>query len=218
MEATKTATPVIPATPAVRVPVRGKAPGAGEPRRSPRARLRRRLLTLASLLGLGGLFGCARTQADPAEPTQLAEGSDLRFAHTVDTSASPEAIWALWTNVDSWGEWDSGLRRARIDGELGLGTRGRLVPKRGFPSRFEISEWAPGEAYAFTTKLPRAELVVRRSFVEAPEGVTRFRHEVYFTGSRAETWAARLAPSFRRQLPPVMARLAELAEAGGAAP
>ena len=34
--------------------------------------------------------------------------SNVHFSHTVETSASPEAIWAIWTDVPNWKQWDDG--------------------------------------------------------------------------------------------------------------
>jgi uncharacterized membrane protein len=37
--------------------------------------------------------------------------------HSVETSASPEAVWRLWADVPRWPEWNADLARAELDGE-----------------------------------------------------------------------------------------------------
>lgn len=140
----------------------------------------------------------------------LAEGSNRRFSHTVTTTAERAAIWRLWMDVPSWKEWDDGLKDAECTGPLSLGSQGRITPKSGTNAAFEITEFSPGEAYALTTKLPFARLVVRRAF-EISEH-TQFKHDVWFDGPFAGIWAALLGPGFRKALPPTMQKLADLAE------
>jgi hypothetical protein len=156
-----------------------------------------------TLLGAGLVAGCGRrtVSAEAAAPN-----GNLSFAHRQPTSA-PDAIWALWIDVEGWPRWDTALRRATLTEPIGLGARGRLVPVRGLPSRFEITQWEPRRRYAFTTALPGASLVVTRTLL--PDG--RFEHAVEFLGPRAEPWARRLGPDFRRALPGVMQRLNVLA-------
>ena len=162
-------------------------------------------------LGLGALAACSGPSASISKPR--AAGTNVRFAHVEWTTASHAAVWAVWTDVRGWSRWDTGLRSARVRAPLSLGTRGRLIPKRGVPSRFEITAWVPEERYAFTTSLPGAALVVERSFVD-DDDATAFKHEVHFVGPRAQRWSERLGPQFRVDLPEAMRRVAALAELG----
>jgi hypothetical protein len=41
--------------------------------------------------------------------------------HSVETSASPEAIWRLWADVPGWPEWNADLARAELEGEFQAG-------------------------------------------------------------------------------------------------
>lgn len=169
--------------------------------------LRRFLLSLPLVAA-----ACAPQAQESQGPT--AEGTDADFRHVESTAAAPEAVWALWTDVSSWPEWDTELEAATLDGPMQLGATGTLVPKRGFKSKFEITVWEPPMAYAFTTKLPGGSLTVHRRFLDTGEQTT-FEHHVTFEGKSGARWAKRLGPTFRRQLPPVMVGLARLAEATG---
>ena len=139
-----------------------------------------------------------------------AAGTPLRFHHTHETTAPPEAVWRLWTHVPTWKEWDGGLDDARIEGDdLARGKSG-LVVAGGREIPFHVSEHMEGEASEIVTALPLARLVVRRTF--ASREPTRFRHDVHFEGVLAPFFALLLGRRFRRILPRTMASLAELAE------
>ncbi len=32
------------------------------------------------------------------------------------TTASPERVWALWSDPDNWSRWNTGIRSSHIDG------------------------------------------------------------------------------------------------------
>ena len=139
-------------------------------------------------------------------------GSRRSFWRSEATTAAPGAIWDLWTEVDTWPQWDTELRRATLDGPMRLGARGQLQPSRGPASRFVISLWEPGRRVRITTELPCASLVLTRTLEPAGAGCV-FTHEVEFTGALGWGFAALLGGRFRAALPGVMRRVRQLAEA-----
>lgn len=135
----------------------------------------------------------------------------MQFEHTITTSAPPEAIWALWTDVGGWPRWDTPLEWARLDGPFALNVTGRLKSRGSPDSAFTISQVDPGHSYTFTTALPLARLDVRRELGFA-DAQTCFTHRVSFSGPLGWLFGRVLGPGFQRQLPAVMERLRDLAE------
>jgi Polyketide cyclase / dehydrase and lipid transport len=135
----------------------------------------------------------------------------MKFAHTVETTAPPEKIWAAWTDVKRWPEWDTELASASLEGSFALGAKGKLKPKRGPAARFSISELIPGESYTFTTRLPLCELKVRRHLT-LKDGGACFTHEVSFVGPLSTVFANLLGRRYREALPVVMENLRNIAE------
>ncbi|MCU0948392.1 MAG: hypothetical protein MUF47_09095 [Porphyrobacter sp.] len=123
------------------------------------------------------------------------------------------SIWNLWTDPDTWGAWDGGLKHARSDEPLGFGTKGVIVPLAGPEARFAIVDWQPHRSYRFSTRLPLARLIVDRAVVK--DDPVTIRHTVWFEGLLAPLWSAILGPGFRRALPSTLARLTTMAEAEG---
>lgn len=111
-------------------------------------------------------------------------------------------------DVPGWPTWDTALTAARADGPLGLGVRSVIVSD-GREVPFEVTRFEPGESYAFSSALPFGHLVVTRSLMPVPGGVS-FTHDVQFTGLGGMGLAPILGPRFRAVLPDVMARRAAL--------
>ena len=167
---------------------------------------------LSALLLASLAAGCA-TSRPPPDDMALATGTNRAFAHTVRVQAAPDVVWALWTDVPSWPDWDVELDSAFLDGPFEVGARGRVTPVRGPSSSFRIAELEPGRAYTFETRLPLAVLRIRRSWEPSDAGAIDITHEVSFHGLTAGLFASRFGPTFRAALPVAMERIRQLAEA-----
>jgi Polyketide cyclase / dehydrase and lipid transport len=153
-----------------------------------------------------------------AQAPVIAAGTNHAFYHEVTTSAPPNAVWAVWTDVAGWGRWDKGLKSASLDGPFVTGARGTLTPLSGPNARFVVREVRQGESYRFTTALPFASLSVTRTIVSSgvssgQNASTVFRHDVRFDGLLGGFWAKRYGPGFRAALPPTMVGISTLAQA-----
>lgn len=138
-----------------------------------------------------------------------AAGTNKKFSHTETTTATPEDVWAVWTDVDNWGSWDTELVGA--EGAVDrLGAQGTIIGASGRRSPFTVTEFNEGVSYAFRTKLPGGALVVRR--VIETENPTRFSHYVSFEGVGGTLLSFVLGPQFRRALPATMQLLSARAE------
>jgi hypothetical protein len=154
----------------------------------------------------------SQTVAKESNMPAIAEGTNRAFHFTVETTATPERIWALWSDVTTWRQWDLGLGDANIQGPFQMGAKGQIIPKSGPPAAFTVTAFDPDKSYTFETGLPAARLVVTRSFVSVTPTRTVFRHDVSFKGLLGGFWANRFGPAFRQALPPTMPGLARLAE------
>ncbi len=163
------------------------------------------MLTMLTL----GLALAAQTPARPPKP------KNRHFWHTETTTASPQAIWEVWTKVDAWHLFDSELESAQINtpnGRLSTpGQTGAVVDLSGRTSRFVITEVTPELSYTYVAQLPACKLYVRHLIVELGDGRRSITHEVWFAGLMRGPFAALLGPRFRRALPGVVQAVDTLA-------
>lgn len=145
-------------------------------------------------------------QAQEKTPT------NKHFWHSEKTSAAPEKIWQIWTDVPNWKDWDSGLKEAAIKGEFGLNAKGIIRSLEGRKSKFKIVEFVEGKSYTFKTNLPLGGLYVKR-YLAVKNGQTYFTHEVWFKGITAGIFAKAFGKDFRKILPEVLTNIKTIAEA-----
>ncbi|KOY84486.1 polyketide cyclase [bacterium 336/3] len=140
-----------------------------------------------------------------------AQQTNYHFSHTDSTNATSDKIWAVWTDVPNWKQWDKGLKEATLQGEFTVGTKGKLIPDKGPKSKFVISEIESNKSYTFKTKIPFGWLIIKRT-LEVKDGKTFFTHEVEFTGLLKKVLGKKLGKNYRAILPNVMAEIKKIAE------
>lgn len=101
---------------------------------------------------------------------------------SVRSAAPREAIWAIWADVDRWGEWNPNVKWARCDGPFAAGTTGKLKPTRGPASSFEISELESDRRWVYATRLPGACLRIEHLLGEDAEGRSHITYHARLNG------------------------------------
>jgi Polyketide cyclase / dehydrase and lipid transport len=131
---------------------------------------------------------------------------------TAVSSARPETIWALWSNVAKWQTWDDALTDSSLETDFAVGSQGTLTPK-GAPQSFgfRLTEVTPLRSFSDITELPGATLTFDHLLEVTADG-TRITHRIQISGDAWEGYAARMSEDFERELPHAVTKLARLAE------
>jgi hypothetical protein len=48
--------------------------------------------------------------------------------HSIETAASPDAIWRLWSDVAGWPEWNADIEHIEISGPFAPGSTITMTP------------------------------------------------------------------------------------------
>jgi len=137
--------------------------------------------------------------------------TNKHFWNTLETTADPSDIWSIWTNVNQWKTWDSGLKDAMMNEAFQLNAKGEIISLEGRKSKFKIVEIEEGVSYTFKTNLPLGGLYVKR-YLSQKNGLNYFTHEVWFKGLTSGIFAKMFGTKFKEMLPEVMANIQEIAE------
>ncbi len=137
------------------------------------------------------------------------------FEHVETTSASPQALWAWWVDVPTWGDWSGWSRGSSVQGLFALGSQGVVVDRFGRKAPFSVTHLDRFRSMEIAASLPGATLVVRREIVGHTEGVTTFCHSAWLEGPAARLWRRPLRQRFSSEAESNMRRLAYLADDSG---
>ena len=132
------------------------------------------------------------------------------FEHTEHTSASPESIWALWSDVTSWPVWDDGAEHVHLEGPFVAGTKGTLKPAGGPKVRFELTDVRPVQGFADVTRLPLSRMRFEHSVVRDGDR-TRVTHRVTMSGLTTPLFSRIIGRGIAKGMPETVKTLAGLA-------
>jgi hypothetical protein len=109
---------------------------------------------------------------------------------SVEVAASPEAIWAVLTDISRWPEWNSDVTSTSIDGPIGAGTTFRWKAGPGtITSTLQLVEPMKGLAWTGRTMGIRAV----HTYELAASGDTT-------TVTSEESWDGLMVRLMRRQM------------------
>jgi uncharacterized protein YndB with AHSA1/START domain len=132
--------------------------------------------------------------------------------HSIETTAAPEAIWRLWSDVARWPEWNADLARSELSGPFAVGSVITMTSHGQEPITLRIAEAVPPERFVDEADL--GEVVVRTTHRVERLGGGRCRvvYRMEITGPAADTLGPRIGPEISADFPQVLAALVEHAE------
>ena len=130
---------------------------------------------------------------------------------SIVTNAPPEHVWEAFVNLGGWPVWNHHMREVRLLTEvpLSMGSRARIVLKRGLSSTWEVTEFSPGRSFTWDASLFGSRL----SFAHVVQPVnagSRVVFRIEASGLTALAAALVLRFSYSRFLNHSLRRLKEL--------
>jgi hypothetical protein len=132
--------------------------------------------------------------------------------HSIDTTATPEAIWRLWADVEGWGTWNPDIEKIATDGPFAVGTEITMTPAGQDPVRLRVAELTEHESFIDEADL--GDVVVRTThrLDRLGQGRTRVVYRMEITGPAAEQLGPQIGPAITADFPETMAELVRLAQ------
>lgn len=129
------------------------------------------------------------------------------FERTIDTKASPEAVWRLYSDVSTWPSWDEGIEAVELDGPFESGTEGVLTAAGQGPLPFRMVEVTPARGFVDETEVPGAVLRFIHRLSPVDGGGTRIIHRVEIDGPAADDMGPQVGPQITEGMPATMESL-----------
>lgn len=138
--------------------------------------------------------------------------NEWQSSYTQKTTATTEAIWLRWTNVEDWPAEDSNLEWSRLEGEFIVGGKIVMKPKGSPKSTVIITEATPDASFETEGKIPFGKLIVSHKVEPHADGTTSFTHAITLTGPFKKLFVKLFAQKLANNLPQKMQNIARLAE------
>jgi uncharacterized protein YndB with AHSA1/START domain len=133
------------------------------------------------------------------------------FEHSVEAPVSRERVWALWTDVPGWPDWNPGVARAELDGPVAEGATGTVRGAGGPASKLTVLEMEPERRFVTEASERLMRLRFEYELADAEDDRLRITHRVHMTGLATPLMRRTVGPRLERSIPAAMAALVERA-------
>ncbi len=131
---------------------------------------------------------------------------------SIETVASPDAIWRLWSDVAGWPGWNSDIEHIEISGPFATGSTITMTPAGQEPVALPIAEAV--EPSLFVDEADLGVVVVRtvHRVERLEDDRSRVVYRMEINGPAADSVGPELGPAISGDFPETLAALVERAE------
>lgn len=135
----------------------------------------------------------------------------MTFEESIDISAEPKAVFAVYQNVADWPRWDPETEAASLDGEFVKGATGTVKPKGAPITKIKIIELTQDQSFTIECTLPLCKM----RFIHVMKGTdsgTHLVNQLVFTGLLSPVFGRMFGKGISKSLPGSLAGIKRFIE------
>lgn len=79
-----------------------------------------------------------------------------------ETTTAPARVWQVWSDVDTWPEWNPDMKASHLDGPLRVGTTGTIETRSGGRHDVVVTQFEDGKSFELeSTAMPFTKMAIR---------------------------------------------------------
>ena len=131
---------------------------------------------------------------------------------TLDTTAPPERVWRLWSDVSTWPKWNPDVIAISLEGPFTTGSRGSMTTKAGGTHKIELADVRPGQSFTLeTSPVPLARFSFECRLAASGSG-SRLTQGVSMRGPLGWLFSGMMGERMAEGFKPVLRGLSQAAE------
>ena len=132
---------------------------------------------------------------------------------SVETTASPQAVWKVWSDAPRWQEWNPDVQSMTLNGPFAAGTTGMMKTKQG-TRQVQLTEVVPGKSFRLeTTVIPLTRFAFECQVAAGPTGKTTISQGIRVGGPLGGLVGGMMGRQIADTFPALLQGLARKAEA-----
>lgn len=134
--------------------------------------------------------------------------------HAVESAVTPEKIWSVWSNTDTWSSWNPDVKSITLDGPFADGVTGTMVTGSGTRA-IRIERVVAGSSFDLVTS-PLPASTFRFHCAIRPSGAgSRVSQSVEMAGPLGSIMSTFMGKRIAQSFDPILNGLVSYAEASG---
>ena len=135
----------------------------------------------------------------------------MKLQESIHIHSSPPMVFAQYMKVDTWHEWDKGVKHASLKNALAVGAKGVLKPSKGPQGSFKITEMTRNQSFTTESKLPLCRITFEHT-LQASGDNTLVIHTVTFSGLTRFLFSRLIGKQIKNDLPQALLGLKQKCE------
>ena len=136
------------------------------------------------------------------------------YGTSVETSAAPEKVWRIWSDMSTWGEWNPNVETMDWSGGFVSGSTGVMNTKAGQHHKMQLVDVQAGRSFALVTSVvPGTKFRFNCRIEPAAGGKTKVGQTVEVGGLLGPVLAGMMGPQVSKEFGTLLSNLARKAEA-----
>ena len=133
---------------------------------------------------------------------------------TLETGASPERVWRLWSDVSTWPSWNPDVLSVAIEGPFVSGAHGTMTTKAGGTHAITLRDVEPGRSFELeTSPIPLGRFHFACQVRPAGSGASTISQSITIRGPLGPVYSAMMGPRIAEGFEPILGGLKAAAEA-----
>ena len=135
------------------------------------------------------------------------------YGTSVETTASPDKVWKVWSDMSTWGEWNPNVSTMDWQGGFHSGTAGVMNTRAGQHHKMKLLDVVPQQSFALETSVVPLTMFRFNCRIGSAGGKTTVGQWVVVKGPLGPVLGGMLGPQVSKEFGTLLGNLARKAEA-----
>jgi len=135
----------------------------------------------------------------------------MEETRSVETTASPESIWRIWSDAAHWPQWNTFVKSMEVSGPFALGATAKMTTPQG-THQVTVTEFEPGRGFALNGPMMPGIAMTFRCRIEPLAEGSRISQGISMSGPLAGPFFAMMGKQIADSFVPILQALAAHAE------
>ena len=136
------------------------------------------------------------------------------YGTSVETTASADAVWRIWSDMSTWGDWNPNVSTMDWQGGFVSGTSGVMNTRAGQHHKMQLLDVQSGRGFALETSVVPGTRFRFNCRIEPVGAKTKISQTVEVGGALGPVMGGMLGPQVSKEFGTLLANLAKRSEAG----
>ena len=134
------------------------------------------------------------------------------YGTSVETTASPDEVWKVWSDMSTWGEWNPNVSTMEWQGAFQSGTTGVMNTRAGQHHKMKLLDVVPQQGFALETSVVPLTTFRFNCRIGSAAGKTTVGQWVEVKGPLGPVLGGMMGPQVSKEFGTLLSNLAKKAE------